>query len=372
MTPTGGSPGQTRVEIFGRSVEELEQLVLEWGYPAYHGRQLFRWLYQRRVTDFDRMTDLPRRLRELLWERATASIPSVARLDGAADGTRKGVLRLRDGEEIEAVLIPEAKRLTACLSTQAGCGMGCQFCLTATMGLRRNLTPGEIVGQLLALEETLGAVGQVTHLVFMGMGEPLANSDHTVTALRILTAPQGVGFSPRRVTLSTVGLVPGIRRLSALNLHVNLAVSLTATTDALRNRLMPINLRYPLHQLMAACREFVLPPRRRVTFEYVLLADVNDHPADAKRLVRLLRGIQAKVNLLPLNEAPAIPFRRPPRARVVAFRQILQEAGYTATIRESRGLDISAACGMLVTAPREAPPRLDDAAMGEAMLPSLR
>lgn len=331
------------------TLPELHGWVQGLGEPSYRGGQIFRWLYRRRARGFAEMTDLPKAFRQRLEERVRIGRMEVRRVQTSRDGTRKFLLELEDGERIEAVLIPEAGRLTACLSTQAGCPMGCTFCLTATMGLKRNLRPGEIVGQVLALQEGLVGGERISHIVLMGMGEPLANYPHTEKALRILTSRGGIGFPPRRITLSTVGVVPGIRRLAQSGLGVNLAISLTATTDELRNRLMPINLRYPLQELLLACREFPLSPRQRITFEYVLMAGVNDAPGDARRLVKLLQGIRCKVNLIPLNEAPETPFRRPSRPRVEAFQQILEAAGYTATIRESRGNDISAACGMLAT-----------------------
>lgn len=331
------------------TLPELTELIRDFGEPPYRARQIFRWLWRDRIEDFGEMTDLPRSCREALAERARLGPMAVARVQDSEDGTRKLLIRLSDGEEIEAVLIPEARRLTACISSQVGCAMGCRFCLTASMGLHRNLRPSEIAGQVLALTSTLVPGRRITHIVLMGMGEPLANYAATEKALQILTAKAGLGFSPRRITVSTVGLVPGIRRLARSGLGMNLAVSLSATTDELRNRLIPVNVRYPLGELLQACREFPLPPRRRMTFEYVLMGDVNDSGEDARRLVKLLKGIQCKVNLIPLNEAPGLPFHRPSRSRVEGFQKILERAGCVATIRESRGRDISAACGMLAT-----------------------
>ena len=334
------------------TLSELAEWIGGFGEPPYRARQIFRWLWKRQIHSISEMTDLPRAFREALVARARLSPLSVVGVQSSRDGTRKLLLRLSDGEEIEAVLIPEARRLTACISSQAGCAMGCRFCLTATMGLHRNLRPAEIAGQVLALASTLAPGEHITHIVLMGMGEPLANYAATEKALQILTAKTGLGFSPRRITVSTVGLVPGIRRLARSDLGVNLAVSLTATTDEVRNDLIPINDRYPLSELLRACREFPLPPRRRMTFEYVLMAGVNDHVEDAHRLVKLLKGIRCKVNLIPLNEAPEIPFHRSSRQRTEAFQKILERAGTIGTIRESRGQDISAACGMLATADR--------------------
>ncbi|MFQ5847382.1 MAG: 23S rRNA (adenine(2503)-C(2))-methyltransferase RlmN [Candidatus Methylomirabilales bacterium] len=343
------------------TVSELAEWLRDFGEPSYRARQIFRWLWKHQAETFRAMTDLPATCRQVLEAQACISTVTVTAVQSSRDGTRKFLLTLPDGERIEAVLIPDGRRLTACISTQAGCAMGCGFCLTATMGLRRNLRPAEIAGQLVALGHTLTSRERMTHIVLMGMGEPLANCPATEKALRILTAREGLGFSPRRITVSTVGVVPGIRRLARSGLEVNLAVSLTATTDALRDRLIPINRRYPLGELLQACRDFPLPPRRRMTFEYVLMADINDHVEDAHRLVTLLKGIRCKVNLIPLNEAVEIPFRRPAQERTDAFRRILERAGYIATVRESRGQDIAAACGMLATAdgpldsPRAAP-----------------
>lgn len=346
------TPAVPAPDLRDSTLAELTQWMTGLGEPAYRGRQVFRWLWKRQVENFRQMTNLPMACREALEGQACLGRITVVEVRSSRDGTRKFLLQLSDGERIEAVLIPEGRRLTACISTQAGCGMGCGFCLTATMGLHRNLRPGEIAGQLVALGKGLAPGERVTHIVLMGMGEPLANYAATEKALQILTAKDGLGFPPRRITLSTVGLVPGIRRLARSGLGVNLAVSLTATTDALRDRLVPINRHYPLRELLQACRDFPLPPRRRMTFEYVLMEGVNDRIEDAQRLVQLLKGIRCKVNLIPLNEAPAIPFRRPARNRIEAFQKVLERAGYIATIRESRGQDISAACGMLATAER--------------------
>jgi 23S rRNA (adenine2503-C2)-methyltransferase len=249
--------------------------------------------------------------------------------------------------------MPDADRLTLCVSTQVGCGFGCTFCLTGTMGLERNLTAGEIVGQLLAANGLAEGSDRVTHLVFMGMGEPLANYAAVVKALRILTdARLGVGYSPRRITVSTVGLVSGIEKLGRENLKINLAISLHAATDEVRSRLMPVNRSWNLEALMAAVRAYPLAPRQRIFFEYVLLDGVNDSPEDARRLARLLRGVPAKVNLIPFNDWENAEFRRPPLPKILAFQAVLLEAGVTTTVRWSKGEDIGAACGQL----REAVP----------------
>ena len=336
-----------RVELVGLLREETEALVAEMGEPRYRGRQVFQWVQARRVLDPSAMTSVPRALRALLATRVHIGRPEAARVQRSRDGTRKYLFRLADREEIESVLIPDDGRLTACISTQVGCPLACRFCLTGLMGIRRNLAAGEIVGQILALQDGLDRGERISNVVLMGMGEPLLNFPQVELALRILSDECGANFSPRRITLSTAGHVPGIQKLATSDLGVNLAVSLSATTDAVRDQVMPINRRWPIAELLTACRAYPLPNRRRLTFEYVMLDSVNDSHDDAKRLVGLLRGIRCKINLIPFNSAPDLPDKPSPRERVEAFQRILHDAGLTATIRESRGWDISAACGML-------------------------
>lgn len=338
-----------RADLVGFLPGEVEALLKELGQPRYRGQQVFHWVHARRVLDLEAMTSLPRTLRAALASRARVSRPVVAQLQRSQDGTRKYLLRLVDGEEIESVLIPDDDRLTACISTQVGCPLACRFCLTGLMALRRNLKAAEIVGQILALQDGLERGERISNIVLMGMGEPLLNFPQVERALRILCDDHGANFSPRRITLSTVGHVPGIRKLAASGLNVNLAVSLSATTDEVRDQIMPINKRWPIGELLKACRAYPLPNRRRLTVEYVMLDRVNDSQQDAKRLVGLLHGIRCKINLIPFNAAPDLPDRASPRERVEAFQRILHDAGFTATIRESRGWDISAACGMLRT-----------------------
>ena len=337
------------IDLAGLLPEEAEALVAELGQPRYRARQLFQWVQARRATDLDAMTSLSRALRAELASRVLVSRPGLARIQRATDGTRKFLLRLADGEEIESVLIPDEDRLTACISTQVGCPLACRFCLTGLMGVRRNLTAAEIVGEVLLLQDQLEPAERLSNLVLMGMGEPLLNFPAVERALRILCHEHGANFSPRRITLSTAGHVPGIKKLAASDVGVNLAVSLSATTDEVRDQLMPINRRWPIGELLNACRGYPLPNRRRLTFEYVMLDGVNDAAEDARRLVRLLHGIRCKINLIPFNATPDLPDRPSPRERVEAFQQILCDAHLTATIRESRGQDISAACGMLKT-----------------------
>ena len=326
---------------------ELADLVTRLGGKSFQGRQVFRWIHRKGVTDPAAMTTLARPLRTRLAEATRIETPALVRKDVSVDGTTKFLFRLADGRNIESVFIPDTPAQTFCISTQVGCAMKCAFCLTGTMGLTRHLTAGEIAGQVRVLAADLGFLETPFNIVLMGMGEPLHNYDATMKALRMLADEDGLHVSPRRVTLSTVGLVPAIERLAREPWMPNLAISLHATTEAQRDAIVPINRKYSLEQLMAACRAFPLKKRSRITFEYVMLDGVNDTPEDARRLVKLLHGIQAKVNLLPLNAADGIPFARPADARVDAFAQILADAHVTVSVRKSRGRDIRAACGQL-------------------------
>jgi 23S rRNA (adenine2503-C2)-methyltransferase len=345
-TPSPPQPaGPT--DLAGLTPAELSAVVVELGGKPFQGKQLFRWIHKKGVADFAAMTDLPKDLRSRLAERTVIGTPEVARRDTSADGTTKFLLRLQDGRQIEAVFIPDTPSQTFCISTQVGCAMKCGFCLTGTMGLIRHLTAAEISGQVRVLARELGFLDRPFNIVVMGMGEPLHNYDATMKALQLVGSEEGLHVSPRRVTLSTVGVVPGLEKLAREPYMPNLAISLHATTEAQRDRLVPINRKYPLAQLMEACRSFPLKKRSRITFEYVMLAGVNDTPADAKRLVKLLHGLKAKVNLLPLNEADGIPYERPSDERVDAFAQTLADAHITVSVRKSRGRDIRAACGQL-------------------------
>jgi 23S rRNA (adenine2503-C2)-methyltransferase len=337
----------SRSNLLGLLPSEMEDFVAGLGASRYRGRQLATWIYRKDVLDLEAMSDLPKDFRAELAEHAEIAVPELERVTPSLDGSRKLVFRLRDGGRVSAVVMPDEDRLTLCLSTQVGCGFGCTFCLTGTMGLERNLDAGEIVAQLL-LANRLSPEQRVTHMVFMGMGEPLANYAAVVKAIRIFTdARLGFGYSPRRITVSTVGLVPAIERLGRENLKVNLAISLHGATDAVRGRLMPINRSWDLATLMAAVKRYPLGPRQSVFFEYVLLDGVNDSDEDARQLVRLLRGIRAKVNLIPFNAWEPSAFRRPPLPRILAFQKVLMAAGVTTTVRWSKGEDIGAACGQL-------------------------
>jgi 23S rRNA (adenine2503-C2)-methyltransferase len=338
----------SRLNLIGLQPTELEDLAVSLGASRYRGRQLATWIYRKGIVDLEMMTDLPREFRARLAETHAIVVPTLERETPSQDGSRKLVFRLEDERRVSAVLMPDDGRTTLCLSTQVGCGFGCAFCLTGTMGLDRNLTAGEILGQLIVANGLLGIDERVTHIVFMGMGEPLANYANLVTSLRILTDPRlGLGYSPRRLTVSTVGLVSGIDRLAREDLKVNLAISLHAASDEVRGRLMPVNRSWNLDALMAAVRRYPLAPRQRIFFEYVMLEDVNDSPEEARQLARLLRGIRAKVNLIPFNDWESSGFRRPPLARILAFQAILLDAGITTTVRWSKGEDIGAACGQL-------------------------
>ena len=338
----------SRLDLSELELPELEGALVAFGAEPYHARQLYRWIYRRGVTDVALMTDLSRTLRARLAEEAAVGTPRVVGDERSADGTRKVVLELADQRRIESVFIPDTPSMTFCISTQVGCAMACGFCLTGRMGLVRNLTAGEIAGQVRVLAAATGLLDAPFNIVLMGMGEPLHNYDETMKALRMLNAEPGLAISPRRITLSTVGIVPGLERLAAEPLMPNLAISLHATTDAQRTMLVPPNRKYPLADILDACRRFPLKRRNRITFEYVMLDGVNDTPEDARRLVGLLSGIKAKVNLIPLNPAPGIPFARPSDARVDRFAQILADRHVTVSVRKSRGQDIRAACGQLI------------------------
>ncbi len=334
------------------SRERLDALVASLGERPYRARQLFRWLHRNGAATLGEMTDVPRALRDALAARARLTTLERANEQRSSDGTVKWTWRTCDGKLVESVYMPEADRRTLCLSTQIGCAVGCTFCLTGTMGLARNLLPGEIVDQVHRANRRLVELGvadgprPLTNLVFMGMGEPLANYQNLKIAIDLLLSEDGPQFSHRHVTVSTSGLVPMMRRLGE-ETPVKLAVSLNATTDVQRDALMPINRRWPLADLLAACREFPVRNGRRITFEYVLLGGVNDSLEDARRLAQLLRGIPAKVNLIPYNANPGLPYVAPPAARVVEFQEVLAARHLTAVVRKNRGRDISAACGQL-------------------------
>jgi len=334
----------SKINLKSLSKPELETFMRDSGLPPFRAKQLLHWIYERHVLSVPEITEFSKDLRERLSGHAyLSSLELVSRLT-SEDGTEKFLFGLEDGERIESVLIPDEDRLTLCISSQAGCAMGCRFCLTGKLGLKRNLLAHEIADQVIAAARLI-APRRITNIVLMGMGEPLANIEHVAEALRRITALMKI--SPRRVTLSTAGIVPAIRELPKRAPQVNLAVSLNATTDSVRNSVMPVNRTYPLGALLEACRKYPLPPRRKITFEYVLLKDVNDRAADARRLIGLLKGIPSKVNLIPFNPYEGAEFRRPDDEEVFAFQQILLKGSLTALIRKSKGQEIRAACGQL-------------------------
>jgi 23S rRNA (adenine2503-C2)-methyltransferase len=294
------------------------------------------------------MTDLSRALRTALAQEFVLTTPDVVARERSIDGTEKFLLRLADGKQLESVFIPDTPSMTFCISTQVGCAMACAFCLTGKMGLVRNLTAGEITGQVRVLAGALGMLDKKFNIVLMGMGEPLHNYDETMRALRMLNDEHGFAMSPRRVTLSTVGLLPALEKMAHEPIMPNLAISLHAPTDQLRGELVPLNQKYGVADIIAACKRFPTTKRSRITFEYVLLAGVNDSTDDAKKLARLLSGVKSKVNLIPLNAAPGIPFERPSDEAIDRFAQVLADRGLVVSVRKSRGRDIRAACGQLI------------------------
>jgi len=320
------------------------------GEKPFHGTQVLRWIHQRGEVDFDRMTDLSKSLRENLAQHAGIRLPEVVRDSVASDGTRKWLMRLGDGNCIETVFIPEDDRGTLCVSSQVGCMLNCSFCSTARQGFNRNLEVGEIIGQLWVAGQALGQHGGervITNVVMMGMGEPLLNFENVVSAMSLMLDDHVYGLSRRRVTLSTAGVVPAIDRL-AEELPVSLAVSLHASNDELRNKLVPINRKYPIRELLDACKRYVgTDTRRRVTFEYVMLEGVNDSVADARQLASVLSGVPAKINLIPFNPFPQSEYRRSPQPVIDRFRDELMRRGIVTVTRKTRGDDIDAACGQL-------------------------
>ena len=346
-------------DLLGKSQDELRELLAQMGESAYRGAQLYHALYAGRHFNFSQITNLPAVLRERLARETRIALPQVRKRYHSTDGTVRYLLAfyaidaplaapaVGKSTTIETVFMPEESRQTICISTQAGCAVDCHFCLTATLGLIRNLTAGEIIGQVLvALEENRAALKPQTNVVLMGQGEPLLNYDAVMAALRILLDPNGVALSPKHVTLSTSGVVPGIERLSTEKVRPKLAVSLNASSDEQRNAIMPINEKYPLATLLGECHRYPLRPWEKLTFEYVLLGGFNDAPEDARRVVKLLSGLRCKVNLIPWNPGE-LPYASPDAQRIEEFRRILTEKGLPVFVRYSRGQDIMAACGQL-------------------------
>ena len=331
------------------TLSQLTDFVESISLPKYRGKQIFAWLYRPHVADFSQMTDLTKGLRETLASQASFHWPDIADVERSKDGTVKFGFKLEDNSYIESVLIPEDDRNTLCVSSQVGCAMGCEFCLTGGMGFKRNLTPGEIVGQVVRVRDWLyddDSEPALNNLVFMGMGEPLANFDNLLVSLEILTNQHGLNFSERRITVSTCGLVPKIIELGQKT-KANLAVSLHSVDDSVRSNLMPINNKYPVAEVLEACKNFPIPKRKRIMFEYILIKDLNDSVSDAENLAEKLRDIPCKINLLPYNETEALSFQRPSDEKIELFQKTLWKTGYTVLVRSSRGSDISAACGQL-------------------------
>ncbi|MBI5681574.1 MAG: 23S rRNA (adenine(2503)-C(2))-methyltransferase RlmN [Deltaproteobacteria bacterium] len=332
--------------ILDLTLKDIEKHLLAAGEKPFHARQIIAWIYSRGITSFDEMTDISKGLREKVKNEFYISIPEIAATEVSFDGTRKVLLKLHDGNFIECVLIPEEKRLTLCVSTQVGCSLTCRFCLTGKMGFTRNLKVSEMSKQVFACKSLLADGQKITNVVLMGMGEPLLNYSEVIKFLNILTEPKGFAFATRRVTVSTAGIIPMMERLGK-ETKTNLAVSLNAAEDSLRSYLMPVNKKYPLRGLLDDCRAYPLQKNRRITFEYVLIKGINDSSSDAKMLIELLQGIPCKINLIPFNPFHDSCFERPADAVVSKFQEILLNSRYTAFIRQSKGRDISAACGQL-------------------------
>lgn len=347
--------------LYDLTLPELTAWVTAHGAEPYRARQLFQALYQRAIASLDEATDLPKPFRQEVAREFSVATMTPVETQQSNDGTRKWLAKLSDGQFIETVLIPTELRNTVCVSTQVGCAYGCAFCASGQQGFRRNLTAGEIIQQVLQVQRAVHP-RHVTNIVFMGMGEPMANYDQLLKAIRILNAPEGLSIGARKITISTVGLVPMIERLANEGLQVELSVSLHAPTNVLRDRMMPVNQKYPISQLMAACRAYAEATKRLITFEYILIDQVNDHQQEAIQLAGILKGLLCKVNLIPCHPTPGASWQRPSMTRMVAFERILHKAGIPCTLRRSRGLDIDGACGQLrlrkleeTTTLREAP-----------------
>jgi len=337
------------VNIKNLNLEELKEFVKELGLEPYRAKQVAQWLYKKRVKSFDEMTNISKKARELLSQKARIDVLKTVKVEESSDGTRKYLFELPDGNRIESVFIPEKDWNTLCVSTQVGCPAGCKFCLTAKDGFTRNLTTAEIVDQYIHVQRDVGEGRRISNVVFMGMGEPLLNFDNVKKAVEIMTHRDMLDLSTRKVTISTVGVVPGIERMAKEMNKVKLAVSLHGTTDEQREKIVPLNKKWPIGEIMRALRNYPADNNRRIMIEYVMLKGINDSLEDARRLAKLIRGLPVKVNLIPFNPYPGAPFQPTPREEIEKFQKVLWDYNIAAFIRESRGQDISAACGMLRT-----------------------
>lgn len=346
---TDAAPSQ--VELLGKDLAQLKEFFLSIGEKPFRASQLYRAIYKHRENSFTNLSEFSKTLRERLAQTAVVSRATIDRIYYSQDGTRRYLFKLHDGREIESVWIPETTRATICISSQVGCALACEFCLTAQLGMKRNLTSGEIVGQIITVLNDIYGTRQDAdrqiNIVMMGMGEPLLNYQNVTNAIKLMADMEGLAISTRHITLSTAGIVPRIYDLGKEVVRPKLAISMTGTTDEMRDKLMPINQRYPLKQLLDACRDFPLKPRERITFEYVMLDGVTDSDEDAYRLAKLVSGLRAKINLIPHNPAEELPFQSSPMERILRFQEILAERHISVFIRRPRGQDIFAACGQL-------------------------
>ena len=333
--------------LIGTSESHLRKILHDW--QPYRIHQIFNWVYHYGCRDFSEMTNLSKVMRAQLADLFYFSLPKIQNKTYSQDGSIKYLLRLDDGAVVESVWMPSDSRKTLCLSTQVGCRLNCSFCLTASLGLKRNLTSGEIIGQCMSINEDLGKCDAITNIVFMGMGEPLDNLGPVVDSLRLMTAPEAMRISTRKVTVSTSGLVDKIKDFQKENIHINLAISLNATDDKTRDQLMPINKKYPIETLMNCLRNYPLKPQRRHTIEYVLLKGINDSDGDAQRLAKWLKGIPCKINLIPFNSFESTEYRPPPETQTFKFQDYLIAQNFSAFVRHNRATDILGACGQLAT-----------------------
>ncbi|MBI3582762.1 MAG: 23S rRNA (adenine(2503)-C(2))-methyltransferase RlmN [Nitrospinae bacterium] len=349
-----------KINLKNLSLQEIEGLVESLGEKPYRARQIYEWVFQKDVSDIGEMTNLSLNLREQLNKPAYISRLSIANKRTSSDGTSKYLFLLEDGNSIESVLIPDEDRLTLCISTQVGCKLGCAFCLTGKSGFVRNLSQSEIIEQILSVQREIrpplsslltkegnGVVGDITNIVLMGMGEPLDNYENIIKSIKTMISPNGLKIPARRITLSTSGLIPEIKKLAKENLKINLAISLNASDNETRDKIMPVNKKYPIEELLEALKEYPLPPNRRITFEYVIIKGLNDSIEDAKRLSNILKNIKCKINLIPFNSFEGSDYETPDYKNVEEFQNFLISRHYTAIIRKSKGADICAACGQL-------------------------